>query len=158
MALLRLKRAAQITIPAELRKRFNLEEGDYLEAEAVEEGILLKPVTVMEREQARQALRELLANRRAAGQQTVHQLAAAVAIAVPTTDIGNAVDRQPACRRREGKKTTLHRLDGDVALLRQGLLFVCFVVVYPGVRVMSDAIMAVRQDGQWKRTLSLRFQ
>ena len=66
MALLRLKRAAQITIPVELRKRFNLEEGDYLEAEAVEEGILLKPVTVMEREQARQALRELLANRRAA--------------------------------------------------------------------------------------------
>lgn len=52
MALLRLKRAAQITIPAELRKRFNLEEGDYLEAEAVEEGILLKPVTVVEREQA----------------------------------------------------------------------------------------------------------
>ena len=66
MALLKLKRAAQITIPAELRKQFNLEEGDYLEAEAVEEGILLKPVTVMEREQARQALGQLLANRRAA--------------------------------------------------------------------------------------------
>ena len=42
MALVRLKRAAQITIPAELRKRFHLEEGDYLEAEAVEDGILLK--------------------------------------------------------------------------------------------------------------------
>ena len=52
MALLKLKRAAQITIPAELRKQFNLEEGDYLEAEAVEEGILLKPVTVMSRRKA----------------------------------------------------------------------------------------------------------
>ena len=41
MALVRLKRAAQITLPLELRKRFNLEEGDYLEAEAVEDGILL---------------------------------------------------------------------------------------------------------------------
>jgi AbrB family looped-hinge helix DNA binding protein len=60
MALVRLKRAAQITLPAELRKQFNLEEGDYLEAEAVEEGILLKPVAVMDRQQARQKLREIL--------------------------------------------------------------------------------------------------
>jgi AbrB family looped-hinge helix DNA binding protein len=60
MALVRLKRAAQITLPAELRKQFNLEEGDYLEAEAVEEGILLKPVAVMDQQQAGQKLRELL--------------------------------------------------------------------------------------------------
>ena len=60
MALVRLKRAAQITLPAELRRRFNLEEGDYLEAEAVEGGILLKPVAVMDRSQARRELRELL--------------------------------------------------------------------------------------------------
>ncbi len=60
MVLLKLKRYAQITIPAELRKQFNLEEGDYLEAEAVKDGILLKPVTVMDQQQARQALRTLL--------------------------------------------------------------------------------------------------
>src|SRR5262245_27130853 len=48
-ALVRLKRAAQITLPAELRKQFHLEEGDYLEAEAVEGGILLKPVAFIER-------------------------------------------------------------------------------------------------------------
>jgi AbrB family looped-hinge helix DNA binding protein len=57
----RLKRAAQITLPAELRKQFNLEEGDYLEAEAVEGGILLKPMAVIDRRRARQALRDLLA-------------------------------------------------------------------------------------------------
>jgi AbrB family looped-hinge helix DNA binding protein len=60
MALVRLKRAAQITLPAELRKRFNLKEGDYLEAEAVEGGILPKPVSVVDRQQARQQLRALL--------------------------------------------------------------------------------------------------
>ena len=60
MALVRLKRAAQITLPAELRKQFHLEEGDYLEIEAVEEGILLRPVSVLDQQQARKALRELL--------------------------------------------------------------------------------------------------
>ena len=60
MALVRLKRAAQITLPAELRKRFNLEEGDYLEAEAVADGILLKPIAVIDRQHARQTLREIL--------------------------------------------------------------------------------------------------
>ena len=52
MALLKILRAAQITLPAELRKQFNLAIGDYLEAQAVKEGILLKPVTVVEREKA----------------------------------------------------------------------------------------------------------
>ncbi len=56
MALLRLRRSAQITLPAELRKQFNLAEGDYLEAEAVKDGILLRPVSIMEREKARKQL------------------------------------------------------------------------------------------------------
>jgi AbrB family looped-hinge helix DNA binding protein len=60
MALVRLKRAAQITLPAELRKQFNLEEGDYLEAEAVEDGILLKPVAFIARQKAWEQVREVL--------------------------------------------------------------------------------------------------
>jgi AbrB family looped-hinge helix DNA binding protein len=52
MAVVKVKRFAQVTLPADLRKRFNLAEGDYLEAQAVNEGILLKPVTLMERDQA----------------------------------------------------------------------------------------------------------
>lgn len=52
MALLKILRSAQITLPVELRRRFNLAEGDYLEAHAVEGGILLKPVSVVEREKA----------------------------------------------------------------------------------------------------------
>lgn len=52
MALLKVKRFAQITLPSVLRKRFNLIEGDYLEAEAVKDGILLKPVAVVEKNKA----------------------------------------------------------------------------------------------------------
>jgi AbrB family looped-hinge helix DNA binding protein len=53
MALLKLRRLFQLTLPAELRKHFHLAEGDYLEAEATEAGILLKPVRVVERKKAR---------------------------------------------------------------------------------------------------------
>ena len=60
MALLKLRRAAQITLPAELRKQFHLAEGDYLEAEAVKEGILLRPVSIIEREHARKRLIEVM--------------------------------------------------------------------------------------------------
>ena len=60
MALLKLRRAAQITLPAELRKQFHLAEGDYLEAEAVKEGILLRPVSIIEREHARKRLLEVM--------------------------------------------------------------------------------------------------
>jgi AbrB family looped-hinge helix DNA binding protein len=60
MALLKLRRSAQITLPAELRKKFNLSEGDYLEAEAVADGILLKPMAVIEREKAGDALLKVM--------------------------------------------------------------------------------------------------
>ncbi len=49
MTLIRIKRAAQITLPPNLRKQFDLNEGDYLEVEAVKDGILLKPVAVVAR-------------------------------------------------------------------------------------------------------------
>lgn len=60
MALLKILRSSQITLPAELRRQFGLSEGDYLEAQAVKEGILLKPVSVVERQKAGQALVKLL--------------------------------------------------------------------------------------------------
>lgn len=44
--LLKVKRWAQITLPAEIRRELNLSEGDYLEAEKVEGGVLLKPVRI----------------------------------------------------------------------------------------------------------------
>lgn len=56
MPLLKIKRSAQVTLPSELRQQFHLAEGDYLEAEARPEGILLKPVAAHQA-----ALAELLA-------------------------------------------------------------------------------------------------
>ena len=52
MPLVKIKRFAQVTLPPEVRRRFNLAEGDYLEAEAVEGGILLKPVAVVEKSES----------------------------------------------------------------------------------------------------------
>lgn len=52
MALLRMRRAAQLTLPAEIRRALNLKQGDYLEASIVKGGVLLKPVSVVDRGQA----------------------------------------------------------------------------------------------------------
>lgn len=60
MALLKILRAHQVTLPPELREQFKLGPGDYVEAQAVKEGILLKPVSVVERQKAGKALVKLL--------------------------------------------------------------------------------------------------
>lgn len=52
MALVRLLRGGQVTLPAEVRQRLKLAQGDYLEAEVVANGVLLKPVSDVERQQA----------------------------------------------------------------------------------------------------------
>src|SRR6202521_1786724 len=52
MALMRVRRLAQLTLPAEVRQALNVQEGDFLEATIVKEGVLLKPVAVLERERA----------------------------------------------------------------------------------------------------------
>jgi AbrB family looped-hinge helix DNA binding protein len=52
MTLVRLLRGGQVTLPAEVRQKLKLAQGDYLEAEVVEDGVLLKPVSDVERQQA----------------------------------------------------------------------------------------------------------
>lgn len=61
MALVKLKRWAQLTLPADIRRAYDLAEGDYLEVEPVAEGILLKPVSVIERKRAWKDLHEAAA-------------------------------------------------------------------------------------------------
>ena len=39
----------QVTVPLEVRQQFNLQQGDLLEAEAVEEGILFRVVEMEKR-------------------------------------------------------------------------------------------------------------
>lgn len=51
MTLVKIRRAAQITLPRDIREAVRLEEGDYLEAEITEGGaILLRPVNISGRE------------------------------------------------------------------------------------------------------------
>ncbi len=56
MSLVKVRRAAQLTLPADVRRKLNLKEGDLLEAKIVEEGVLLKPVSVVDRERAWQRI------------------------------------------------------------------------------------------------------
>jgi AbrB family looped-hinge helix DNA binding protein len=60
MVFVKIKRFSQVTLPPEVRRKFNLNEGDYLEAESVADGILLKPVTVIERKKAWNRLFDIL--------------------------------------------------------------------------------------------------
>lgn len=60
MALVKVIRHGQITLPANLRDALGLQEGDYLEA-ALEDGrIVLKPKVVLDKTEAVDRLRELI--------------------------------------------------------------------------------------------------
>ena len=57
---MRLRERAQITLPQEVRDALQVKQGDYLQAEVVEGGVLLRPVTVVGRVAARARLKEML--------------------------------------------------------------------------------------------------
>ena len=61
MALVKVRRAAQITLPREIRDAAHLEEGDYLEAQLTRDGILLRPVSIGSREPSPEQEAEILA-------------------------------------------------------------------------------------------------
>ena len=61
MILVKLRRAAQITLPLEIRQAARIKEGDYLEAEVTEAGILLRPVSVGRRVPTPEQEAEILA-------------------------------------------------------------------------------------------------
>ena len=52
MTRVRLLRGGKVTLPAAVRHKLELAQGDYLEAELVESGVLLKPVSDITREEA----------------------------------------------------------------------------------------------------------
>ena len=62
VSLVKIRRAAQITLPRDIREAARLEEGDYLEAELTESGtILLRPVSIAGREPTPEQETEILA-------------------------------------------------------------------------------------------------
>lgn len=56
MTRVRLLRDGKVTLPAHVRQKLKLAEGDYLEAELLDNGVVLKPVLEDEREKASQRL------------------------------------------------------------------------------------------------------
>lgn len=60
MALVTVKPKFQVTIPAKLRKRIDLREGDLMEATVVEGGILLRPKDVVDRNAAADRIETIL--------------------------------------------------------------------------------------------------
>ena len=61
MTLMRVRRASQLTLPADVRRALNVQEGDYLEAEVVAGGVMLKPVSVVARKRAWKRIEATLA-------------------------------------------------------------------------------------------------
>lgn len=62
MTLVTVKPKFQVTIPAKLRRRIDLREGDLMEATIVEDGILLRPKDVVDRNAAADRISSILAH------------------------------------------------------------------------------------------------
>lgn len=67
MALVRMLRGGQVTLPAEARKALKLSEGDYLDLEVNDGALTLKPVTVIDRAGADRQLDAILSRVKYAG-------------------------------------------------------------------------------------------
>lgn len=61
MTLVTVKPKFQVTIPAKLRRQIDLQEGDLMEATIVEDGILLRPKDIVDRNAAADRISSILA-------------------------------------------------------------------------------------------------
>ena len=59
-SLIKVTRNGQVTLPAELRKALQVQEGDYIAAETRDGGVYLKPISVIDREETDRRLTEIL--------------------------------------------------------------------------------------------------
>jgi AbrB family looped-hinge helix DNA binding protein len=64
MALVRMFRGGQVTLPAEARKALKLNEGDYLDLQVTDGTVTLKPVTVIDSAEADRQLGDILSRLR----------------------------------------------------------------------------------------------
>jgi AbrB family looped-hinge helix DNA binding protein len=60
MALIKVRRAAQITLPAAIRRQLEIAEGDYLEAQVVEGNVVLRPTSAAKRAKAWAQIRRII--------------------------------------------------------------------------------------------------
>jgi AbrB family looped-hinge helix DNA binding protein len=62
MSLVKVIRNGQITLPADLREKLDIEEGDYLEAGLEGRTIVLRPQVLLNREDAVKALHQIMSD------------------------------------------------------------------------------------------------
>ena len=67
LSLIKVTRNGQITLPAEVRKALQVKEGDYFEAELIDDTVQLKPVSVVNRAETDRKLEEILSRVRYIG-------------------------------------------------------------------------------------------
>ena len=67
MTLLKVRERAEITLPREIQDALNLHQGDDLEAEVVEGGVLLRPIAATAREEAWRRIKQAMATVRYVG-------------------------------------------------------------------------------------------
>lgn len=84
MSLVKVRGAAQITLPGDVRTALRIREGDYLEAELVEGGVMLRPMTVPSHAEAWDRLERVLHRTRhpASAEELSEQDAMTVAVEV----------------------------------------------------------------------------
>jgi AbrB family looped-hinge helix DNA binding protein len=68
VSLVRIGQSAEISLPHGVREALKVSEGDYLEVELVEGGVLLKPLAVIDQRAARERMAALLQSDRYIGE------------------------------------------------------------------------------------------
>ena len=84
MSLVKVRPAAQITLPADVHAALQLQEGDYLQAELVEGGVILRLIVAVGKEEAWDRLERVLGEGRHAvsGGELTDEQATALALEV----------------------------------------------------------------------------
>jgi len=67
MSIVKVQKASRIALPEDVREALGVKEGDYLETEVVEGGVMVKPVRVTDRDAARDDLLTMLRGSRHVG-------------------------------------------------------------------------------------------
>ena len=95
MELVKVIRNGQITIPKEIRRAFNIKDGDFLEIEKTSSGFLLKPKAVIDKDEATQKfLRQVSEIRRNAEKFDQEEVDEILSEAVQTAKLATAKKRR----------------------------------------------------------------
>ena len=88
----------------------------------------------------------------------MHHVAAAIALAVTTIQIGHTIRCQAPHGWSNGDEAELHRLYRNVTIFAQGLLFMRFINIDTCRGVGTTPVVTVGEDTEWPLAIAFRFQ